>query len=78
MRKRVLSLVLVSSISISLLSGCRKNSDELTMDDYIALYNQDEALIEQYGEHWLKIYSYGFAYSTEKCQQLVNAIFNQE
>ena len=38
---------------------------------------KDEALIEQYGEHWLKIYSYGFAYSTEKCQQLVSAIFNQ-
>lgn len=38
---------------------------------------KDEALIEQYGEHWLKIYSYGFAYSTEKCQQLVEAIFNQ-
>lgn len=38
---------------------------------------KDEALIEQYGEHWLKIYSYGFAYSTIKCQQLVGAIFNQ-
>ena len=38
---------------------------------------KDEALIEQYGEHWLKIYSYGFAYSTIKCQQLVEAIFNQ-
>ena len=38
---------------------------------------KDEALIEQYGEHWLKIYSYGYAYSTEKCQQLVSAIFNQ-
>ena len=38
---------------------------------------KDEALIEQYGVHWLKIYSYGFAYSTEKCQQLVSAIFNQ-
>lgn len=38
---------------------------------------KDENLIAQYGEHWLKIYSYGFAYSTEKCQQLVNAIFNQ-
>lgn len=38
---------------------------------------KDEALIEQYGEHWLKIYSYGFAYSTEKCQQLVDTIFNQ-
>lgn len=38
---------------------------------------KDQSLIEQYGEHWLKIYSYGFAYSTEKCQQLVNAIFNQ-
>ncbi len=38
---------------------------------------KDEALIEQYGEHWLKIYSYGFAYSTKKCQSLVTAIFNQ-
>lgn len=38
---------------------------------------KDETLIEQYGEHWLKIYSYGFAYSTIKCQQLVEAIFNQ-
>ena len=38
---------------------------------------KDQSLIDKYGEHWLKIYSYGFAYSTEKCQQLVNAIFNQ-
>ena len=38
---------------------------------------KDESLIDQYGEHWLKIYSYGFAYSTIKCQQLVGAIFNQ-
>lgn len=38
---------------------------------------KDDTLIEQYGEHWLKIYSYGFAYSTIKCQQLVEAIFNQ-
>ena len=38
---------------------------------------KDQSLIEQYGEHWLKVYSYGFAYSTEKCQQLVDAIFNQ-
>ena len=38
---------------------------------------KDQNLIDKYGEHWLKIYSYGFAYSTEKCQQLVNAIFNQ-
>lgn len=38
---------------------------------------KDETLIEQYGEHWLKIYSYGYAYSTEKCQELVPAIFNQ-
>ena len=38
---------------------------------------KDQTLIDKYGEHWLKIYSYGFAYSTEKCQQLVNAIFNQ-
>lgn len=38
---------------------------------------KDQSLIEQYGEHWLKIYSYGFAYSTIKCQQLVEAIFNQ-
>ena len=38
---------------------------------------KDQSLIDQYGEHWLKIYSYGFAYSTIKCQQLVEAIFNQ-
>ena len=38
---------------------------------------KDQSLIDKYGEHWLKIYSYGFAYSTEKCQQLVNAIFSQ-
>lgn len=38
---------------------------------------KDQTLINQYGEHWLKIYSYGFAYSTIKCQQLVEAIFNQ-
>lgn len=38
---------------------------------------KDETLIDQYGEHWLKIYSYGFAYSTIKCQQLVEAIFKQ-
>lgn len=38
---------------------------------------KDEALIEEYGEHWLKIYDYAFAYSTEKCQQLVEAIFKQ-
>lgn len=38
---------------------------------------KDETLIEQYGEHWIKIYSYGYAYSTEKCQELVSAIFNQ-
>ena len=38
---------------------------------------KDQSLIDKYGEHWLKIYSYGFAYSTEKCQQLVSAIFNQ-
>lgn len=37
---------------------------------------KDETLIEQYGEHWLKIYSYGYAYSTKKCQDLVSAIFN--
>ena len=38
---------------------------------------KDQTLINQYGEHWLKVYSYGFAYSTIKCQQLVEAIFNQ-
>lgn len=38
---------------------------------------KDQSLIDKYGEHWLKIYSYGFAYSTIKCQQLVEAIFNQ-
>ena len=38
---------------------------------------KDQSLIDKYGEHWLKIYSYGFAYSTIKCQQLVETIFNQ-
>ena len=36
---------------------------------------KDANLIKKYGENWLKIYDYAFAYSTEKCQELVNAIF---
>ena len=38
---------------------------------------KDQALINQYGEHWLKIYDSYFANSTTKCQQLISAIFNQ-
>ena len=38
---------------------------------------KDQDLINKYGEHWLKIYDYAFAYSSEKCEQLVDAIFNQ-
>ena len=38
---------------------------------------KDQTLINQYGEHWLKIYDNYFANSTTKCQQLIGAIFNQ-
>ena len=38
---------------------------------------KDQTLINQYGEHWLKIYDSYFANSTTKCQQLIGAIFNQ-
>lgn len=38
---------------------------------------KDQILINQYGEHWLKIYDSYFANSTTKCQQLISAIFNQ-
>lgn len=38
---------------------------------------KDQDLIKKYGENWLKIYDYAFAYSSEKCEKLVNAIFNQ-
>lgn len=38
---------------------------------------KDQNLIDKYGENWLKIYDYAFAYSTEKCEQLIEAIFNQ-
>lgn len=38
---------------------------------------KDQNLINKYGEHWLKIYDYAFAYSSEKCEQLVDEIFNQ-
>lgn len=38
---------------------------------------KDQNLINQYGEHWLKIYDSYFANSTTKCQQLITAIFNQ-
>ena len=38
---------------------------------------KDQNLIKKYGENWLKIYDYAFAYSSEKCEQLIDAIFNQ-
>lgn len=38
---------------------------------------KDQELIKKYGENWLKIYDYAFAYSSEKCEQLIDAIFNQ-
>lgn len=38
---------------------------------------KDQELIKKYGENWLKIYDYAFAYSSVKCEQLVDAIFNQ-
>lgn len=38
---------------------------------------KDQELIKKYGENWLKIYDYAFAYSSEKCEKLVDAIFNQ-
>ena len=38
---------------------------------------KDQNLIKKHGENWLKIYDYAFAYSSEKCEQLVDAIFNQ-
>ena len=38
---------------------------------------KDQELIKKYGENWLKVYDYAFAYSSEKCEQLVDAIFNQ-
>lgn len=38
---------------------------------------KDQSLIDKYGENWLKIYDYAFAYSSEKCEKLVDAIFNQ-
>lgn len=38
---------------------------------------KDEALIEQYGEHWLTINDVPFAYTQEKRQQLITAIFNK-
>ena len=38
---------------------------------------KDQELIKKYGENWLKVYDYAFAYSSEKCEKLVDAIFNQ-
>lgn len=38
---------------------------------------RDEELIEEYGEHWLTINDNPFAYTLEKRQQLVTAIFNK-
>ena len=38
---------------------------------------RDEELIEEYGEHWLTINDNPFAYTLQKRQQLVTAIFNK-
>ncbi len=38
---------------------------------------RDEDLIEEYGEHWLILNDNPFAYTLEKRQQLVTAIFNK-
>lgn len=38
---------------------------------------RDEELIEEYGEHWLIINDNPFAYTLEKRQELVTAIFNK-
>lgn len=38
---------------------------------------QDQELIEEYGEHWLTINDNPFAYTLEKRQQLITAIFNK-
>lgn len=38
---------------------------------------KDNALIEQYGEHWVKIIDNPFAYTLAKRQQLVTALFNK-
>ena len=38
---------------------------------------QDQSLIEEYGEHWLRIYDNPFAYSTDKFPLLIDAIFNK-
>lgn len=38
---------------------------------------KDEALIEQYGEHWLEINDVPFAYTLEKREQLKQAIFDK-
>ena len=38
---------------------------------------KDQELIKKYGENWLKIYDYAFAYTSEKCEQLADAIFKQ-
>ena len=38
---------------------------------------RDEILIEEYGEHWLTINDNPFAYTLEKRQELVTAIFNK-
>jgi hypothetical protein len=38
---------------------------------------KDDDLIALYGENWLRIYDNPFAYSTEKQDELIDAIFNQ-
>lgn len=38
---------------------------------------KDQSLIDKYGENWLRIYDYAFAYNSDKCEQLADAIFEQ-
>jgi hypothetical protein len=39
-------------------------------------FRKDDDLIALYGENWLRIYDNPFAYSTEKQEELIDAIFN--
>lgn len=38
---------------------------------------EDSSLVEQYGRNWLKIYGNPFAYTVQKREYLIDAIFNQ-
>jgi hypothetical protein len=40
-------------------------------------FRKDDDLIALYGENWLRIYDNPFAYSTEKQEELIDAIFNK-